>query len=131
MVNSINRPISPHITIYKPQISTVLSILHRISGAFLFIGLLLVLWWLVCITYISYDLREYFWDFFGTTLGKAILMLWSYTLFLHFCTGIRHLFWDFGKGFSLKSLHISGWIAFVSSVILTGVSWMFIFKYGN
>ncbi len=124
------RPLSPHLRIYKPQISSVLSIFHRASGIALFFGLIALVWWIIYLPYMEDPENCVVWRFFSMPLGKAFLIFWSYSLFFHFCTGIRHLFWDFGKGFSIKALHISGWSAVVISIILTTVSWFIALKVG-
>jgi succinate dehydrogenase / fumarate reductase cytochrome b subunit len=132
MKNIKNRPISPHLGIYKPQISSVLSISHRITGIINFICLLAFLWWIVSVAYAQTPIDESFvWNFFATGFGKIILIGWSFAMFFHFCTGIRHLFWDAGLGFSLKAVNLTGWIAVGAATLLTILSWLIIFIYGE
>jgi succinate dehydrogenase / fumarate reductase, cytochrome b subunit len=124
-----NMPLSPHLTIYKPQITSILSISHRISGVINFFGMLIILWWIVYISFSTNDLtKNYMWKFFSTNLGIYVLIAWSFSLFLHMCTGIRHLFWDAGIGFSLKAVNLSGWSAVIASLILTASTWYIIFE---
>lgn len=126
------RPISPHLGIYKPQMSSVLSILHRITGVAAYIGLVTLIWWLVSVAFSPNNPTDtWFWHFFGGTFGLVILILWSYSLIFHFCTGVRHLFFDAHIGLSLRGLHITGWIALASSFIITAVTWFIILNLVN
>lgn len=119
-----NKPLSPHITIYKPQISSVLSISHRISGVFNFLGMLCFLWWIVFIAYGTIPYSEsVVYIFFQSIIGHAVLVAWTFSLFMHMCTGIRHLFWDMGVGFDLKVMNITGWIAVLMALLLTALTW--------
>lgn len=123
-------PLSPHLGIYKMQMSSVLSILHRISGVVLFIGMILLLWWVVFICYHEDPESTMIWKFFSGEWGIAMLIAWSYSLFFHFCTGIRHLFWEHGQGFSICAMHTSGWSAVIASVLFTAISWYLAFYLG-
>ncbi|MCW5731171.1 MAG: succinate dehydrogenase, cytochrome b556 subunit [Alphaproteobacteria bacterium] len=119
----IERPISPHLQIYKPQISSVLSILHRITGAALGFGLLLFAWWLIAAASgpEAYACAS---GFIGSVLGRLILFGFTWALFYHFCNGIRHLFWDMGKGFELPVMHRTGWAVVAGSAALTILVWV-------
>lgn len=117
------KPLSPHLGIYKPQISSVLSIMHRISGVVLFMGLIFLLWWLVGLAYGQDPSESMVWPFLTSNYGRIILMLWSYSLFFHACTGVRHLLWDAGIGFSLQAVNFSGWLAVAVSIFLTIIAW--------
>jgi succinate dehydrogenase / fumarate reductase cytochrome b subunit len=119
-----NRPLSPHLSIYKPQITSVLSITHRGTGVFLFLGILLLNWWLVTSVYSDTG----FWSVFATPVGYIFLGFWSFSLFYHLLNGIRHLFWDMGKGFELKCVTKPGIAVVVGSVLLTALSWVIAFK---
>jgi succinate dehydrogenase / fumarate reductase cytochrome b subunit len=124
-----SRPLSPHLTIYRPQITSVLSILHRISGVVLFFGLLFLLWSIIFLIYTPESANSWLWKFLNSKAGIGIIIAWSYSLFFHACTGIRHLFWDIGYGFSLKAVTWSGWLALFTSLTLTIISWLAIFLY--
>ena len=117
------KPLSPHLGIYKPQISSVLSIMHRISGVALFMGLIFLLWWLVGLAYGQDPSESIVWPFLTSHYGRIIMMLWSYSLFFHACTGVRHLLWDAGIGFSLRAVNFSGWLAVAVSIFLTIIAW--------
>lgn len=122
------RPLSPHLGIYKPQMSSVLSIMHRMSGVVNYIGMVVIIWWLVSIAFSPNNPTEtWFWNFFGTTLGIFVVVAWSYSIFFHLCTGIRHLFWDIHIGFSIRGLHIGGWLALVFSTVFTIITWSIIY----
>ncbi len=118
-----SRPLSPHLSIYKPQISSVLSIGHRLSGVGLFFGLSAFCWWFIFWVFSKFE--PCYLDCLDSTLVKFILFLASYGYFYHFCTGIRHLIWDAGYGFSIKSINVTGWLAVIASVCLTGIYWLF------
>ncbi len=104
---SADRPLSPHIQVYKPQITSVLSILHRITGVALTIGTLFLVWWLVAAAY-GADAFATAQAFLGSWFGH--LMLWGFTfaVFYHLANGIRHLAWDFGWGFELGQVRMTG-----------------------
>lgn len=122
-------PLSPHLGIYRPQISSVLSILHRITGVGNFIGLLLILWRIIYLPYLQSDFTEsLIWQFFCTKLGQLLLIAWTFSLFYHTCAGIRYLLLDCGIGFNLKIMHRTGWLVVGSSVVLTLAFWLIIFN---
>ena len=116
-INKSTRPTSPHLTIYKPQISSMLSIGHRFSGMGVFFGLSIFAWWFIC--WVFNDFEPSYIDFLNNIFVKAILFLTSYGFFYHLCTGIRHLIWDLGIGFEIRSVDYSGWVAVAASIILT------------
>jgi len=120
---SRERPLSPHLQVYRPQITSVLSILHRITGAALAAGTLLLVYWLAAIAGgpDTYDAAQ---SVVGSIIGRTLLFGWSWALFYHLANGIRHLFWDAGVGFELKTVKISGWAAVILSFALTLASWI-------
>lgn len=120
---SQERPLSPHLQIYRPQITSVMSILHRITGVSLAVGTLLLVWWLVAAA-AGPDAFATAQDFIGSILGRLLLFGWSWALFYHLCNGIRHLAWDAGWGYDLKSVYITGWTVAVVSAVLTLVAWV-------
>ncbi|MBK20111.1 MAG: succinate dehydrogenase, cytochrome b556 subunit [Rhodospirillaceae bacterium] len=116
------RPLSPHLQVYKPQLTSTLSILHRITGVALSAGTLLLVWWLIAAAmgggaYTTVQMVV------GSWIGQLMLFGWSFALFYHLCNGIRHLFWDIGKGLDLPAAYRSGWIVISSSIVLTLCSW--------
>ena len=118
-----NRPLSPHLQIYRPQISSVLSILHRITGAALGLGLLLLVWWLTAAANGGHDFAVVQ-GFIGSWIGRAILIGFSWALFFHLCNGIRHLVWDAGYGFELSTISKSGWSVVIAAFVMTFGAWM-------
>ena len=116
------RPLSPHLQVYKPQLTSVLSISHRITGVALAVGTLLLAWWLIAAA-AGPDAFAVVQGFLGSWLGYLILFGFSYALMYHLCNGIRHLFWDAGYGFELETVYKSGWATVIVSVALTVVTW--------
>ena len=119
-----DRPLSPHLTVYKPQITSVLSIFHRITGAGLAVSTTLVVFWLVSIamgksTFIGFN------NFLNNSIVTIVLVSSLWALWYHFCTGLRHLYWDMGYGYDLKSVAISGWAAVACSFLLTFLTLLF------
>jgi succinate dehydrogenase / fumarate reductase cytochrome b subunit len=124
-MKQIERPLSPHIGIYKWQITMFMSILHRMTGVFLSIGLIMLTGWLLAIAS-GGDQYSQFLDFIRSTFGRLLMVAWSYAFFYHLCNGIRHLFWDTGKGFEIDQVKMSGVFAIVMSLLLTAVTWYFL-----
>jgi succinate dehydrogenase / fumarate reductase, cytochrome b subunit len=120
--NKDRRPISPHIGIYKPQITSVLSITHRITGFALYVGAILLVWWIVANIYGCGSCIN---SLITSSVGRIFLILWSLALFYHMLNGIRHLFWDMGKGFEIKTVNLTGILVVLSSLILTALSWYY------
>lgn len=118
-----NRPLSPHLQIYRPQLTSVLSILHRLTGIALVAGTLLLVWWLVAVA-AGPAAFETVQGFIGSWFGRALLLGWSYALFYHLANGIRHLAWDAGWGFELKTVYLTGWTVIWASVVLTLLTWI-------
>jgi len=113
-----DRPLSPHVFIYRWQITNTLSILHRVTGVALSIGLLVFVWWLVSLAGGAADYAQSL-EFIGATWFKLPLIGWSFCFFYHFANGIRHLFWDVGAGFEHHQIQMSGWLVVVAAVIST------------
>jgi succinate dehydrogenase / fumarate reductase cytochrome b subunit len=116
------RPLSPHLQIYRPQLTSMLSILHRATGFALAIGTLFLAWWLIAAASGpgAYAVVE---GFFGSWLGNLVLFGFSFALMYHLCNGIRHLAWDAGWGFELGTAYVTGWAVVAGSIVLTGLAW--------
>lgn len=123
MKNAANRPLSPHLSVYKPQLTSVLSILHRGTGVALAVGTLLVTWWLASIAGGEESFTNAN-DFLGSWFGTLLLFGWSWALFYHLCNGIRHLMWDTGFGFDLATTYLTGKIVVGASLVLTILVWL-------
>ncbi|MDA1326563.1 MAG: succinate dehydrogenase, cytochrome b556 subunit [Proteobacteria bacterium] len=117
------RPLSPHLQVYKPQITSVLSILHRITGVALAAGTLLLVWWLIAAS-VGPGYFNIVQSVIGSWIGRLLLFGWSFALFYHLCNGIRHLFWDMGRGYELPTVAASGWAVVIMSLALTGIAWV-------
>ena len=120
-----NRPLSPHLTVYKPQITSVLSIFHRITGAGLTASTVLVVFWLASLAMGEFTFKS-FNIFLNNPLIILVLVCSLWALWYHFCTGLRHLYWDMGYGYSLTSVTISGWVAVACSFLLTFLTLLFL-----
>jgi len=116
------RPLSPHLSIYKPQISSVLSIGHRISGVGLFLVLSIFCWWFALWVFDNFD--SSYLEIMDNNIVQILSLIASYGFFYHLCTGIRHLIWDTGRGFSICAISYSGWIAIIISFALTAIYWV-------
>ena len=117
------RPLSPHLQVYRPQLTSVLSILHRITGLALASGTLLLVWWLVAAA-VGPEAYATASGFIGSWLGLFMLLGWSAALFYHLANGIRHLVWDAGFGFELETVYRSGWAVVIATVALTALAWL-------
>ena len=117
-----NRPLSPHLTVYRWQITMALSILHRITGVGLAVGALALAYWINAAAY-GADAFARAQAVFGSWIGVVLLVGWTFALFYHLCNGIRHLFWDAGMGFEISQMRASGWFVIVVSLGLTVVTW--------
>jgi succinate dehydrogenase / fumarate reductase cytochrome b subunit len=115
------RPISPHLSIYKKQISSVLSILHRMTGIGLFVGFSAIAWWMVVWIFSKFDPKVF--AMINNVVVRLGLYALSWALFYHLCNGIRHLFWDIGYGYSISVMNKSGWGVVIISVLLTILLW--------
>lgn len=120
------RPLSPHLQVYKPQISSVLSIFHRLSGVYLSLGGYVLALWLGFLAFCP-DGFVSLSALLGTFLGKVLLMGWTVAFFYHFSNGIRHLFWDAGKGYELDTMAKSGWAVLAISLTMALGVWLWIF----
>ena len=116
------RPLSPHLQVYKPQITSVLSIFHRITGVAMTFGLILLVAWIFTLS-LGEEYFEYFVMFIKSWFGLLILFSFTFALNYHFCNGIRHLFWDAGYGYEIETVHKSGLAVLVVSFVLTILIW--------
>jgi succinate dehydrogenase / fumarate reductase cytochrome b subunit len=125
-----NRPLSPHLQIYSHQLTSVMSIIHRLTGVALAIGSLGLLWVLVSISLGG----EYFTATqacLSSLLGKTALFLLSACLMYHLFNGIRHLFWDAGKGYELANVYRSGYVVILLTLLSTAALWFVALSQGG
>lgn len=118
-----DRPLSPNIQIYRPQLTSVLSITHRLTGVALSFGSLLIVAWLIAGAAGPTAYHELL-SFIRSWIGLFLLFGWTFSIFFHLCNGVRHLFWDAGLGFDLRTIYASGWSVIAASGILTVSLWM-------
>ena len=117
-VNRGNRPLSPHLSIYRPQMTSVSSIFTRITGNALLVGALLVVWWFLA----AATSPEYFAVADGVItswFGILVMVLSLWALWYHTLAGLRHLIWDTGRGLDIATAEKMGWAAFGGSAVLT------------
>ena len=116
-------PLSPHLQIYRWQISSLLSITHRITGILSLFGLIFISA-RICSAGIGENLFEYFSVLLKSFLGKFILISFTWSMSYHLLSGIRHFFWDLGYGYEIKTANLSGIIVNIGSLFLTIILWM-------
>lgn len=116
------RPLSPHLQIYRPMLTMMMSIAHRVSGAANAVGFLLLTWWLVAIASgpEAYAIVS---QFLGSIAGRTLLFLFSWGLIHHMLGGIRHLIWDTGHGLDKTSIEVFAWATIIGSITLTALLW--------
>lgn len=118
----IERPLSPHLQVYRPQMTSMLSILHRMTGVALAVGTILFVWLLVA-TASGEDAFNTFMSVVSSPIGMVALAGWSFALFYHMCNGVRHLIWDTGRLFKIQYATSAGYIVLLSSITLTAFVW--------
>lgn len=118
------RPLSPHLQIYRPQMTSVLSILHRATGVALAIGTMMIVWWLMAAA-TGEAAYNTFMAFADSTLGRLMLFGWTVALTYHLFNGIRHLIWDTGRMFEIKNAFAAGRIVLLLTVLATAAIWCF------
>lgn len=113
-----NRPLSPHLTIYRPQITSISSILTRITGNALIVSAILIVWWLLAAA-TSEDAFATADGFLTSWFGDLVLSLSVLGIWYHFLAGLRHLYWDSGHGLEIETAEKLGWACVIGSVVLT------------
>lgn len=118
----VRRPLSPHLQTYRPQLTSILSIMNRVTGIAISIGTLMLVWWLVAAASgpAAYDTVQ---SFVGSFVGLFVLFGWTASLMYHLWGGVRHLMWDLGYGTDLPTVHLSGWAAIIATVASTVLIW--------
>lgn len=116
------RPLSPHLQIYKIQITSFLSILHRGTGIVLYGGIVIWVLWFLALA-MGPEAYEKMQNLLLHPIGLIVLFGWSFSFFYHLCNGIRHLMWDLGYGYEIHTVRLTGWVVVGSSCFLTLLSW--------
>ena len=119
-----SRPLSPHLQVYMLPITAVLSIMHRMTGVVLSLGLVLLVVVLATAAWHA-DNYEVLRTMLSHWLGQLFLIAWTASLYLHLCNGIRHLFWDAGLGFDLKRTEQTAYLTIAGTIVLTAATWLF------
>ncbi len=122
VTNKTTRPLSPHLQVYKWQLTSVMSILHRATGVGLAFGLPVFVAWLVALAE-GRDSYTTFIGWFHNPVGQILLFGWTWAFFYHFWCGIRHLLWDSGLFLTIKGVYTTGWIAVGISTFATAMTW--------
>ena len=124
------RPLSPHLQIYRPQLTSGMSIMHRISGIALAGGTVMLLYWLVAAALgpAAYAGAV---RCFAAWPTKLLMLGWTLAFYYHLCNGLRHLAWDTGWGFELGTAYKTGYAVIACAVILTGLTWACVFAQGG
>lgn len=117
------RPISPHLQIYKPMLTMMMSIVHRITGASLYFGMLLFAWWVIAAASGPNAYANFEW-FIGSFIGRVALFGYTWALLHHMLGGIRHLIWDTGHGFEPAEREMLAVATIVGSIALTLLVWI-------
>ena len=120
---SAARPLSPHLQIYRPMLTMMMSIMHRVTGVGLYFGIVLLVWWLTAAS-ISDGYFDLVQGFFGHWFGRLLLFGFTWSLIHHALGGLRHLLWDTGRGFDLNLVE---WLAranLAGSIVLTVLLWV-------
>lgn len=123
-------PLSPHLQVYKPQITSILSVLHRGTGIILYFGTLLLVCWLACLAAGPIPYHEML-EWLKSPLGAIILMGLSFSFYYHLANGIRHLAWDLGYGYDLQTVTKTGWLVVATAIIFSGFTWVLGYIWGG
>jgi succinate dehydrogenase / fumarate reductase cytochrome b subunit len=127
-MSSNNRPLSPHLDVYRLPLSALISIVHRGTGAFLTMGTIVLVWWLMALAggeeaFMSMQ------SFMGSFFGRLVLFGWTFALFFHLSNGVRHLIWDAGYGFEKDTVEKSSLMVLGAAGFLTFFVWVIAFSF--
>ncbi len=124
------RPLSPHLQVYRPQMTSALSIFFRLAGIMTSLGVVLMVWWLVAGA-TGADYYATFADLLGSVVGRFVLFGWTLALIYHLCNGVRHLFWDAGYGLEREAIQPTAVAVLVATVLLTLGMWALAYTTGE
>ncbi len=120
-----NRPLSPHLQVYRLPLVARLSIVHRLTGVFLSLGTLVLLYWL-CAVASGPEAYAAAQSVLGMFVVKLVLFGWTWAFFYHLCNGVRHLVWDAGRGFAIPTAEASGYAVLATSIVVTLLVWGYV-----
>ena len=123
IMKPVKRPLSPHLQIYKPQLTSIMSISHRITGVALALGTLLLTWWVMAAA-TGPEAFQSVRSVIGSPIGYLLLLGWSFALFYHMANGIRHLMWDSGHGLEIRQAEFAGYVVIAAAATLTVIAWI-------
>ena len=121
-MSQTKRPLSPHMQVYRPTLSMVMSITHRITGIALCGGAVLLAYWLIALAAGESSFATAA-GIVGSIPGQLILFVFTAALYYHLCNGVRHLFWDTGRGLEIATAQASGYAALFTATALTLITW--------
>ena len=124
------RPLSPHLQIYRKQVQMMTSITHRATGIALAVGSLVVVCGLLQLAAGEENFNRFV-GLVGSPLGMVLMFGWSWALFYHLCNGIRHLLQDAGLGYEIPQFVRSSWLSIVGSIVLTVATWAWVVMAGG
>lgn len=122
-MSNTERPLSPHLSIYRWPITMTLSILHRITGALMSAGLIALAYWFMAVAAGGANYEQAV-ALMTSMLGRLCMIAWSFAFFLHLANGVRHLFWDVGRGFEIKQANASAWFVLLFAFAMTAIFWV-------
>ena len=125
MTTAKARPLSPHLQVYKPQLTSFMSILHRLTGVGLSFGIVLFVAWLAALANGSESYAGFL-TYAHSLIGQVLLFGITAAFFYHLCNGIRHLVWDAGAGLDIKTAYKTGYAVLAIAVFLTACVWAFV-----
>ena len=130
MTAKIERPLSPHLQTYKWTLTMAMSIVHRATGVALYVGTILLAWWLMAAA-AGPSAYATFQDFVGSFIGRIIVFGYTWALMHHMLSGIRHFVWDLGYGFKANEREALAWGALVAGIVLTVLVWIIAYAVGG
>jgi len=122
-MSNTERPLSPHLSIYRWPITMTLSILHRATGVAMTVGLVVLAAWLVSAASGAVDYDQFV-TLMSTLAGRLFLIGWSFAFFFHLANGIRHFVWDTGRGFEKRQANASAWFVLIVAIVATASLWV-------
>jgi succinate dehydrogenase / fumarate reductase cytochrome b subunit len=131
MTARIERPLSPHMQVYRWTLTMALSIVHRATGIALYVGTLLLAWWLIAAASNSAAAYSNVQAFTGSIIGRLIVFGYTWALMHHMLSGIRHFVWDLGFGFKANEREALTWAALIGGIVLTILIWIIAYAIGG
>ena len=117
-----DNPLSPHLQVYRPQLTSILSITHRATGVFLSLGTVILLYWLVAAA-LGPNAYTAMQACLALLPAQIVLAGAMFSFYFHLLNGVRHLFWDIGWGFELSTVYKSGYAVIIGALALSGLTW--------